>query len=292
MHFRFPKYTFSYEKQDYIPLATTKDHVNLDYRAWNYAGGDRGESALFFSNSSSKGICMLEDSTIHTCKVCTLATFHSIYMNLRLYMNAGEAKIKNHANRADSPRPGTSSPIGWGRSALFQKVEKQYMDNQKSTKKHLLFRNRGYNIWQKIGVVTITNWWNLKTMTVFSVPGEGHLWNFWVCMHVHPCVWQIGVLELNFASKDKHPEQKCQELATSNLGFEANLLISWPKLSWKSVVPIKSNVSTGGFYGWNWQKMGDFWVEKCFNMFKKGSLMCGKYQYPFSVWGSQPRVSV
>ena len=47
--------------------------------------------------------------------------------------------------------------------------------------------------------------------------------------YVHPCVWQIGVLELNFASKDKHPEQKCQELATSNLGFEANLLISFLK---------------------------------------------------------------
>ena len=39
-----------------------------------------------------KGFCMLEDSTIHTCKVRTLATFHSIYMNLGL--NAGEAKIK------------------------------------------------------------------------------------------------------------------------------------------------------------------------------------------------------
>ena len=99
--------------------------------------------SFFFSTHLERAFCMLEDSTIHTCKVCTLVIFHSIYGIFWTLYECRRSKDKDHANRADSPRPWASSPIGWGRSALFQKAEKQYMDNQKSTRKHLLFRNRG-----------------------------------------------------------------------------------------------------------------------------------------------------
>ena len=53
---------------------------------------------------------MLEDSTIHTCKAYTLVTFHSIYMNLGLYMNAGEAKIKIMQTGRTHPDPGRVRP--------------------------------------------------------------------------------------------------------------------------------------------------------------------------------------
>ena len=60
-----------------------------------FSVGEAGASPpCFFPTRLERAFCMVEDSTIHTCKVCTLATFHSIHMNLGLYMNAGEAKIK------------------------------------------------------------------------------------------------------------------------------------------------------------------------------------------------------
>ena len=64
--------------------------------------GDRGESALFFfPTHRERAVYKLEGCTIHTWKICALGIFHAICRNLGLYMNAGEAKIKN---RADSPQ--------------------------------------------------------------------------------------------------------------------------------------------------------------------------------------------
>ena len=63
--------------------------------------GETGASPpcfFFFSTRLERAICMLEDSTVHTCKVCTLATFHSIYMNLGLYMNRAEIILKTSEN--------------------------------------------------------------------------------------------------------------------------------------------------------------------------------------------------
>ena len=51
--------------------------------------------SCFFPTRRERAVYKLEGCTIHTWKICALGIFHAICRNLGLYMNAGEAKIKN-----------------------------------------------------------------------------------------------------------------------------------------------------------------------------------------------------
>ena len=95
------KLSFSLYKHDKQSLSQ-KRKVSL---------GETGASPpCIFPTRLERAFCMLEDSTIHTCKAHTLATFHSIYMNLGLYMNAREEKIKIMPEGRTHPRPGRVCP--------------------------------------------------------------------------------------------------------------------------------------------------------------------------------------